>query len=329
MEALKLLIMDFIRLSDEIVSYKHRSIIIMMKKNTGMNRGSQSKIALINDFCGFGRCSLTVSIPIISAMGIQACPVPTAIFSNHTAYDSFYKHDMTSSLDSYIDEWRKLGLSFHAVLAGYLSSPRQIGITREFVSHFLSSEGIFILDPVMGDKGRLYSSYGSDMLMYMKELTGCSDVLTPNLTEACFLTDNPYESIRSLRGAALTERLNDIAANLSAGMRGGHGLVVISGIESEHYIGNYVFDHDFHKLLKTKKSGVSRCGTGDIFSAVISASLMQGSSLEDATALASRFIRKCISVSDGYNIPLTDGVAFEDVLRMLIPHVSRSAQNNH
>ena len=86
-----------------------------MNNLSGMNRGSQKKLAMINDFCGFGRCSLTVSMPIVSAMGVQACPVPTAVFSNHTAYESFYKHDMTPSLDSYLAEWRKLDLKFNAI----------------------------------------------------------------------------------------------------------------------------------------------------------------------------------------------------------------------
>ena len=301
----------------------------MMKTYSGMNRGSQPKIALINDFCGFGRCSLTVSIPIVSAMGIQACPVPTAVFSNHTAYDSFYRHDMTSSLDSYIGEWEKLGLSFPAILAGYLSTPRQIDITTDFVSRFLAPEGIFILDPVMGDNGRLYSSYGPEMLLHMKRLTGLCDVLTPNLTEACFLTDSTYEDVRRLKGAALTGRLYDMAAGLSAGMRGGNGRVVISGIESEHYIGNYVFEPGLQRLLKTKKSGVSRCGTGDIFSAIISASLLRGSTLTEATALASRFIKSCIAASDSYNVPLTDGVAFEAVLGMLMPQAGSVTPTPH
>ena len=109
-----------------------------MNNLSGMNRGSQKKLAMINDFCGFGRCSLTVSIPIVSAMGIQACPVPTAIFSNHTAYKSFYKHDMTGCLDSYLAEWKKLDLHFDALLSGYLASPMQIDITAKFSRDFLA-----------------------------------------------------------------------------------------------------------------------------------------------------------------------------------------------
>lgn len=117
----------------------------MVNYLSGINRGSQKKLALINDFCGFGRCSLTVSIPIVSAMGIQACPVPTAVFSNHTAYKSFYKHDMTAALDSYLSEWSKLHLKFDAILSGYLSSPEQIGITSEFYILSIVLRQVFIL----------------------------------------------------------------------------------------------------------------------------------------------------------------------------------------
>ena len=298
----------------------------MVDNLSGMNRGSQKKLAMINDFCGFGRCSLTVSIPIVSAMGVQACPVPTAIFSNHTAYESFYKHDMTPSLDSYLSEWKKLDLKFNAILSGYLASPEQIDITSRFSRDFLSPDGIFILDPVMGDNGRLYSAYSPDMLRLMKELLKSSDVATPNLTESCFMTDTPYSEVISLKGNALNECLGGMAETLSHRMRNGCGRVVISGIESGCYIGNYIYEAGSHRLIRMKKSGASRCGTGDIFSAVISAALVRRSTLDEAVALAARFIRKCISVSDSYNIPLTDGVAFEDVLYMLTP---RRHTNNH
>lgn len=299
-----------------------------MNNLSGMNRGSQKKLAMINDFCGFGRCSLTVSMPIVSAMGVQACPVPTAVFSNHTAYESFYKHDMTPSLDSYLAEWRKLDLKFNAILSGYLVSPEQIDITSRFSHDFLSPDGIFILDPVMGDNGRLYSAYNPDMLSLMRELVKKSDVVTPNLTESCFLTDTPYSEVISLKGKALNKCLGSMAEILSCRMKNGCGRVVISGIESGCFIGNYIYETDSHRLIRMKKGGVSRCGTGDIFSAVISASLVRGNSLFEAVTLAAQFIRKCITVSDSYNIPLTDGVAFEDVLYMLTPHRD-SQSNNH
>ena len=126
----------------------------MVNNLSGINRGSQKKLALINDFCGFGRCSLTVSIPIVSAMGVQACPVPTAVFSNHTAYESFYKHDMTAALGSYLNEWSKLNLRFDAILSGYLSSPEQIGITSEFAGNFLANVLYGLIDPRMRKRGR-------------------------------------------------------------------------------------------------------------------------------------------------------------------------------
>ena len=302
----------------------------MMQTNNhtyGTCRGRQPKIALINDMCGFGRCSLTVSMPIISAMCIQACPVPTAVFSNHTAYESFYRQDMTASLPQYIMQWYKLGLQFNAVLAGYLSSPEQIKITAEFAKKFTVPKGIFVLDPVMGDNGRLYSAYHSDMLERMKELVSYSDVLTPNLTEACFLTDTDYNSVMSTTGKKRNDILLKMAERLSTGMKCGCGKVVISGIETKEYITNYVYDNVTGTCLRSKKSGPSRCGTGDIFSSIITAALVSGHSFNEAVKLAAAFIRKCIAVSDDYEIPLTDGVAFEEILYTLISHKRRRNNN--
>lgn len=295
----------------------------MMQTNNhtyGTCRGRQTRIALINDICGFGRCSLTVSMPIISAMGIQACPVPTAVFSNHTAFESFYRQDMTAALPQYIAQWRKLGLRFNAVLAGYLSSPKQIGITAGFAEEFTAPEGIFVLDPVMGDNGRLYSAYRSDMLERMRELVSYSDVLTPNLTEACFLTDTDYSGALSAAGRKRNDMLLKMAEALSSKMKGGCGKVVISGIETKEYINNYVYDNGTGTCLSSKKSGSSRCGTGDIFSSVITAALVSGHTFNEAVKLAAAFIRKCVAISDDYEIPLTDGAAFEEILYTLMPH---------
>ena len=306
----------------------------MMQTNNptyGTFRGRQPKIALINDMCGFGRCSLTVSMPIISAMGIQACPVPTAVFSNHTAYESFYRQDMTAALPQYITEWSKLRLRFNAVLAGYLSSPEQIRITAEFAESFTASEGVFVLDPVMGDNGRLYSAYQSDMLERMKELVSYSDVLTPNLTEACFLTDTDYNSVLGALGKKRSDMLLKMAESLSSGMKGGCGKVVISGIETKEYIANFIYDNGTGTCLRSKKSGPSRCGTGDIFSSIITAAIVSEHTFNEAVKLAAAFIRKCITVSDDYEIPLTDGVAFEEVLYTLIDHqrIIQRRNNNH
>ena len=121
-----------------------------------MSHNQQKKIAVINDFCGFGRCSIVTSLPIISAMKIQCCPLPTSIFSNHTGYDSFFYTDYTEHMNSYIDEWVKLNLRFNGILTGFLGSPEQIGIVKRFFELFKSNDNVIVVDPVMGDNGKLY-----------------------------------------------------------------------------------------------------------------------------------------------------------------------------
>lgn len=124
-----------------------------------MSHNRQKKIAIINDFTGFGRCSITVSLPIISALKIQCCPLPTSIFSNHTGYNSFYYTDFTGHMDAYIKEWTKLNLQFNGILSGFLGSPEQINIVKNFFEGFKSSNTITVIDPVMGDDGALYPTY--------------------------------------------------------------------------------------------------------------------------------------------------------------------------
>ena len=158
----------------------------------------QKKAAVINDFTSFGRCSLAVTIPILSAMKVQCCPVPTAFFTNHTGFDSFAWTDNTSHLDEYIDEWRKLGLRFDAIQTGFLGSREQVAFVHRFITAFRTSSTIVCVDPVMGDYGHLYPTYDRERAESMRSFLDEADILTPNLTEACFLADEPYRTDSSL-----------------------------------------------------------------------------------------------------------------------------------
>ena len=141
-----------------------------------MPHNHQKKIAVINDFCGFGRCSLAVSIPIISAMKVQCCPLPTSVFSNHTGFESFYYTDFTRHMESYADEWEKLNLKFSGILTGFLGSPTQIGIVEDFLRKFKSGDTITVIDPVMGDYGNLYPTYSPELARKMKNLVPYADM---------------------------------------------------------------------------------------------------------------------------------------------------------
>ena len=150
----------------------------------------QKKIAIINDLSGFGRCSLTVSIPIISAMGIQTCPIPTAVLSCHTEYPDYYFRDFTDSMPAYIQSWEKLGLQFDGIATGFLGSLQQIDMVIDFIHRFRTTP--ILVDPVMGDHGTIYETYTPAMCAGMSRLVKHATIITPNLTEACVLTDTPY-----------------------------------------------------------------------------------------------------------------------------------------
>ncbi len=153
---------------------------------------NQKKIALINDITGFGRCSIAVSLPIISALKVQCCFIPTAILSNHTGFNNFFFEDYTPKMREYVNNWETLGLNFDGICTGFLGSKEQIKIVIEFLEKFKTKDNIVLIDPVMGDYGKLYSTYTDEMCKEMQNLIKYADVLTPNLTELCRLLDLPY-----------------------------------------------------------------------------------------------------------------------------------------
>ena len=153
----------------------------------------QKKIAVINDLSGYGRCSLTVAIPVLSVMGHQCCPVPTAILSNHTEFPVYFFDDYTEKMTAYTDKWKELGLSFDAVATGFLGSEAQIEIVMDMIRKLESEETFVVVDPVMGDHGHAYETYTPEMCEQMKELVCMADIVLPNVTECCILTDTPYK----------------------------------------------------------------------------------------------------------------------------------------
>lgn len=277
--------------------------------DTRPNHNHQKKIAVINDFSGFGRCSIAVALPIISAMRIQCCPLPTSIFSNHTGFESFFFEDYTSRMQPYIEEWKKLGLQFSGISTGFLGSKEQIQIVLQFFKDFGTEDNVIVVDPVMGDYGKTYSTYTPEMCEEMKKLVSCADILTPNLTEACILTDTPYHEKWSMKEVgALAEKLSGM----------GPEKVVITGIIQGEFIANYCYEKDQPgKIRRTHKVGTQRSGTGDIFAAIIAADAVNGVPFQDSVRKASLFIKKCIEKSIEMDLPLTDGVCFEEVLHKL------------
>lgn len=270
----------------------------------------QKKIAVINDISGFGRCSAAVSLPIISYLGAQCCPVPTSIFSNHTGFPHFFFDDYTDRMPEYISNWKKLGLSFEGIATGFLGSAEQIQIVKEFIKEFAKEDTQILIDPVMGDNGKLYSTYTEELCREMKKLTALADILTPNLTECCKLTDTPYKDCGWKK-----KELSAMAQALSAQ---GPERVVITGIRQGEFIANYIYEKGKEpKWIRTHRVGTERSGTGDVFASVIAADAVNGVAFAKSVKKASGFVKRCIQRSIELEIPKTDGVCFEEILYQL------------
>ena len=194
-----------------------------------MSHNNQKKTAVINDLSGFGRCSLTVSIPILSAMRIQCCPLPTSIFSNHTGFPSHFMTDFTDKMEPYFTEWKKLGLQFDGIASGFLGSADQIEIVQKFLKEFRTEKTVILIDPVMGDYGKAYQTYTEELCQRMKALVSYADILTPNVTEACILTDTPYQE--NWKQGELVQMAEQL-------LEQGPDKVVITGIVCGTYLGN-------------------------------------------------------------------------------------------
>lgn len=274
-----------------------------------VNHNHQKKIALINDMSGFGRCSIAVALPIISMLKVQCCPIPTSIFSNHTGFPDYYYEDFTDSMKPYMNMWKRLDLQFHGIATGFLGSAKQIQIVSDFIRDFKTEKTVVVVDPVMGDYGKAYPTYTAEMCSRMKELVKHADIVTPNLTEACILTETPYKERWRMKD------LEELVRQLS---KLGPQKVVITGIPQKTFVSNFCYEKKKgFALIKTHKVGTSRSGTGDIFAGIVAADAVNGIEFEKSVRKASRFIKKCILKSIEMDIPLTDGVCFEELLYTL------------
>ena len=268
------------------------------------------KIAMINDIAGYGRCSATESIPIISAMKVQVCPVPTSLFSNHTGFPVHFMHDCTPYLRDYLAKWKELGFRFDGIYCGFLGSAEQIGIVQEFLAGW--PDVPLILDPVMGDHGKAYRTVTPEHCEGLKFLLSRAAIITPNITEACLLTDTPYRESGWKR-----DELCLLARQLHAM---GPDKVVITGLrENEGYI-NFISERTdglTTEVNRTHSAGHSWHGTGDIFASIIAADAVNRVPFGESVEKAAAFVRTCISASIRLGIPEQEGVCFENFLGQL------------
>ncbi|MDY3657146.1 MAG: pyridoxamine kinase [Lachnospiraceae bacterium] len=295
--------------------------------NTTAHKGGDfvPRLAMINDIAGFGRCSTTVSLPVISVMKVQVCPVPTSVLSNHLGFPLCHFDDYTSHMRDYIKVWNELGLTFDGLYCGFLGNEEQINIVREFVEMFRPP--LFLLDPVMGDHGRAYSSITETHVQKMKDLLPLADIITPNITEACLLTGTPWKdgewTMQELSG--LCERLADIcqqesvtSGEASTGTTANGASIVITGIRQGDSLVNFLWDDGVYTTVSTPIAGASRPGTGDIFASILAADAVRGETLLSSVQKAANFVGLCIAGSEKAGTPVQEGVVFEKYLAALL-----------
>lgn len=275
------------------------------------------KVAAIHDLSGFGRASLTTVIPILSTMGIQVCPVPTAILSTHTSNFTGYSFiDLTDYMEEHIAHWKKLNLEFDCIYSGFLGSPRQIKIVSDFVDHFGHKDNLVVVDPVMGDNGSLYGTMGEEMVVEMRKLVSKADIITPNFTEAAFLLGEKYKETTT------EEEVKDWLVRIS---EMGPKIVIITSVPDEKInefeknmsVIAYNREDDVFWKVSCKYIPVSYPGTGDAYTSVLIGSLLQGDSLPVAIDRAMQFVTQCIKASYGFKYPSREGVLLERNLNTL------------
>ena len=272
------------------------------------------KVAAIHDLAGFGRSSLCAVIPTLAAMGVQVCPIPTAILSTHSGgFTGYTFHDLTDYMPAHIAHWKELGLTFDCIYSGFLGSPRQIEIVSEVIDTFRRPDTLVVVDPVLGDDGVLYSSIPESMVAEMRRLIAKADIVVPNYTEAARLLGRPQPgSLPREEVKAWLRALSDM----------GPGTVLMTSAPDGERpemvnVAAYQRQTDSFWKVAAKRLPDSYPGTGDTFASVMIGGLLQGDSLPHAIVRAVQFISRCIQDSCVYDYPHRDGVLLERELPLL------------
>lgn len=273
------------------------------------------RIATIQDISCLGRCSLTVALPIISAMGVEACILPTAVLSTHTMFQGFTFKDLTDEIQPISDHWKKENFKFDALYTGYLGSFEQIELVSKFFDDHGTKDNYIVVDPVMGDNGKLYPAFDEAFAKEMSKLCGKADILVPNLTEASFMTGIEYKEVYDEEYVKeMLLALNEFGAKKS----------VLTGITlTEGKIGVMGYDSETEKFFSYYNEKQPACyhGTGDIFASTFVGALMRDKSIEESLAIAADYtaetIRLTLDDPDGRNY----GVNFEEGIPYLLGRI--------
>ncbi|MCF0152856.1 MAG: pyridoxamine kinase [Megasphaera sp.] len=270
------------------------------------------RVLAIHDMCSFGRCSLTAAIPVISAMGFQVCPFPTALFSNNLTYGDYTFSDFTPHMTEFMDKWQQLGYSYDAIYSGFLADAGQIAIVLDAISRFAKKDTLVVVDPAMADDGKLYPVFKPDIVTEMHKLIAKAAVITPNYTEASLLTGRPYDqTIPSMK--ALLELCQQLAA------MGPKDIVITSVPSANDTIKVVSYDSQTATFDECTVDRIpfSTCGTGDLFTSVLTGSLLQGQNLHDSVKKAVKFLSYAINYTYQAGSDYREGVQVEPCLKKL------------
>lgn len=287
------------------------------------------RVLTVQDISCVGKCSLTAAIPVISAMGIEVCPLPTAILSNHTAFSSFSFLDLTDKIPEILNEWKKQGFHFDAIYTGYLGSIKQIDLVHKILDEFAQNDTLVVIDPCMADNGKLYTGFSQDFVNQMAKLCGRANVILPNMTEACFLVNQDYdifthtnESITKLMEKLLSLGANHVVlkgVDFSSDKIGVAYYSQKNNNDSRNLIGKSMIENsiDDMKIYFHHRYDENFHGTGDLFASVVTGALVLKKELKEAVEIACDFIQEsieCTLSNPNYN---WYGVEFESALRNL------------
>ena len=273
------------------------------------------RIVTMQDISCVGKCSLTVALPVISAMGVEAAVIPTAVLSTHTMFKGFTFHDLTGEIEPIMAHWKKEGFDFDAVYTGYLGSFEQLNIASHLFEQF-GSGVMKIVDPCMADNGKLYAGFTREFAAAMKDLCAKADIICPNLTEASFLLDIPYRTEYD------EAYIRDVLKQLTAL---GCKKAVLTGISFEGGIlgaCSYDAGADLFYSYFTIEEREHFHGTGDIWASTLCGALVNGKSFEEAIRIACDYVRECIHLTLAEENHNTYGVNFEQAIPYLIQRLN-------
>jgi len=275
------------------------------------------RIATIQDISCLGKCSLTVALPIISAMGVECCVVPTAVLSTHTMFTGYTFRDLTDDMPDIAAHWVKEGFRFDALYTGYLGSERQLSIVKDYFDAF-GKDAVKVVDPVMADNGKLYAGFTPEFALNMAKLCGSADIIMPNLTEAAYMLSRPY--VGSGYDEAYIKELLKRLADLGAGTA---MLTGVSFSEKEIGIMSYCAETDTFESYFHHKVNASYHGTGDIFASVVTGGLMRGLTLQESYCLAADYTADCIRRTSDDPDGIRYGVYFEAEIPNLLKRLEK------